>query len=85
MPRGTPKRLLTPIRKSYEAGVTGKCREVYYAICTFTKKAGYPPTVREIGKAVGLKSPAAVQYHLDELESVGLIRRYGKARTLVVL
>jgi repressor LexA len=36
---------------------------------------GYPPTVREIGVAVGLSSPASVQGHLALLEERGLIRR----------
>ena len=36
---------------------------------------GYPPTVREIGAAVGLSSPASVQSHLASLEEKGLIRR----------
>ena len=36
---------------------------------------GYPPTVREIGKALGLSSPATVQVHLDTLEEKGYIKR----------
>ena len=36
---------------------------------------GYPPTVREIGKAMGLSSPATVQVHLDTLEEKGYIKR----------
>lgn len=38
-------------------------------------RQGYPPTVREIGAAVGLCSPASVQSHLAALEAKGLIRR----------
>ena len=38
-------------------------------------KNGYPPTVREIGKAMGLSSPATVQVHLDTLEEKGYIKR----------
>ena len=36
---------------------------------------GYPPTVREIGQAVGLTSPSTVHAHLARLEAAGLIRR----------
>lgn len=36
---------------------------------------GYPPSVREIGKAVGLSSSSTVHAHLNKLESLGLIRR----------
>jgi repressor LexA len=47
---------------------------------------GYPPTVREIGLAVGLCSPASVQSHLASLEAKGLIRRgSAKRRALEVV
>ncbi len=49
------------------------------AILTFikdeVKKKGYPPSVREIGKAVGLASSSTVHGHLERLENKGLIRR----------
>lgn len=37
---------------------------------------GYPPTVREIGRAVGISSTAVVVYNLERLEGAGYIRRY---------
>lgn len=46
---------------------------------------GYPPTVREIGKAVGLSSPASVQSHLAALEEQGYIRRSGPKRRALEL
>ncbi len=47
---------------------------------------GYPPTVREIGAAVGLCSPASVQGHLSALEAMGYIRRgSSKRRALEVV
>lgn len=36
---------------------------------------GYPPTLREIGEAVGLSSPSSVKHHMDALEEMGYIRR----------
>ncbi len=49
-------------------------------------KQGYPPTVREIGKAVGLSSPASVQGHLSALEAMGYVRRgSSKRRALEVV
>ena len=39
------------------------------------RKKGYPPSVREIGEAVGLASSSTVHGHLSRLESKGLIRR----------
>ncbi len=49
------------------------------AILTFISRhcrdSGYPPTVREIGLAVGLASPSTVHAHLAKLESRGHIRR----------
>lgn len=44
---------------------------------------GYPPSVREIGKAVGLASPSTVKHHLDALEKMGLLQRDpGRPRAL---
>src|SRR6201999_274010 len=39
------------------------------------RDTGYPPTVREIGMAVGLASPSTVHAHLAKLESAGHIKR----------
>ncbi|WP_405955142.1 hypothetical protein [Streptomyces phaeochromogenes] len=36
---------------------------------------GEAPSVREIGRSVGLSSPASVVYHLDQMEQLGVIRR----------
>jgi repressor LexA len=41
----------------------------------YAAKTGYPPTVREIGKAVGLHSSSTVHAHLANLEKIGLLRR----------
>jgi repressor LexA len=57
-------------------------------LCFITEKQqeGWTPSVREIGEAVGLKSSAAVQKHLDSLERQGYIRRFaGKARVIQVI
>ncbi|MSW87330.1 MAG: transcriptional repressor LexA [Actinobacteria bacterium] len=45
------------------------------AIRGFTGEHGYPPTVRDIGKAVGLTSSSTVHAHLANLEKLGLLRR----------
>ena len=36
---------------------------------------GYPPTVREIGKAIGVSSPATIHAHLTNLENKGFIKK----------
>ncbi len=41
----------------------------------YVEQHGYPPTVREIGEAVGLRSPSTVHAHLAQLERAGLLRR----------
>ena len=48
---------------------------IYDYICTYTKERGFPPSVREIGAAVGLASPSTVHMHLKALEELSLIRR----------
>src|SRR5215813_8012472 len=50
-------------------------KEILDFVNTFVDEHGYPPTVREIGQAVGLTSPSTVHAHLARLESAGLIRR----------
>ena len=59
---------------------------IYDFIRTYSTEHGYPPSVREIGAAVGLASPSTVHMHLKVLEEHGLIRRDSqKPRTIEVL
>jgi repressor LexA len=50
-------------------------QEIYDFIVAYTRKHGYPPTVREIGSEVGLASPSTVHVHLAKLERAGYVRR----------
>jgi repressor LexA len=50
-------------------------REIFDFVAKYATKHGYPPTVREIGAAVGLASPSTVHAHLANLERAGLLRR----------
>jgi repressor LexA len=50
-------------------------REILEFVNSHVDQHGYPPTVREIGGAVGLTSPSTVHAHLARLEAAGLIRR----------
>ena len=50
-------------------------REIFDFVIKYADKHGYPPTVREIGEAVGLASPSTVHAHLANLERAGLLRR----------
>lgn len=52
-------------------------KQIYEFILEYRARAGYPPSVREIADAVGLKSPSTVQFHLDEMERAGLLSRGG--------
>lgn len=59
---------------------------IYDFIRTYSDEHGYPPSVREIGAAVGLASPSTVHMHLKVLEEQGLIRRDSKKpRTIEVV
>jgi repressor LexA len=61
-------------------------KEILEFVNTHVDGHGYPPTVREIGRAVGLTSPSTVHAHLAKLESAGLIRRDAtKPRALEVI
>lgn len=60
--------------------------EIYEFIRSYSAEHGYPPSVREIGAAVGLASPSTVHMHLKVLEEQGLIRRDSKKpRTIEVV
>lgn len=60
--------------------------EILQYIQRITKEKGYPPSVREIGKAVGLSSSSTVHGHLSQLESKGYIRRDpSKPRAIEIL
>ena len=50
-------------------------REIFDFIGRYLTQHGYPPTVREIGKAVGLHSSSTVHAHLAKLESLGVLKR----------
>ncbi len=52
-----------------------KQQEIYEYLKIYTENKGYPPSVREICEAVGLKSTSSVHGHLKKLESKGLIKR----------
>jgi repressor LexA len=55
--------------------LTGRQQEIWTFLVDYVDRLGYPPTVREIGEAVGLASPSTVHAHLANLERAGLLRR----------
>ena len=55
--------------------LTKRQQEIFDFIKRYSAKYGYPPTVRDIGKAVGLASSSTVHAHLANLEKLGLLRR----------
>jgi repressor LexA len=55
--------------------LTDRQREIWDFLATYVDAHGYPPTVREIGEAVGLASPSTVHAHLANLERAGLLKR----------
>ena len=62
--------------------LTPKQQRIYDFIRTFTRQTGYPPTLREIGQNVGVRS-STVKYHLDNLRAAGLIQwDGGKTRSI---
>ena len=66
--------------------LTKRQKEIFDFIGTYLSKHGYPPTVREIGKAVGLHSSSTVHAHLSKLESLGVLKRDpSKPRALEVM
>jgi repressor LexA len=73
-------RRLCMVRKS------NRQQDIITFIKSQIKEKGYPPSVREIGEAVGLQSTSTVHGHLDRLERKGLIRRDpAKSRTIEII
>jgi repressor LexA len=55
--------------------LTTRQQEIWQFLAEYVDAHGYPPTVREIGDAVGLASPSTVHAHLANLERAGLLKR----------
>ena len=65
--------------------MTGKQQRVLDFIRDFTAENGYPPSVREICRALGLKSPSSVHAHIKKLEQQGLILKGGSSARAIIL
>jgi repressor LexA len=69
-----------------ELKLTKRQQEIFDFIQRYASKYGYPPTVREIGKAVGLASSSTVHAHLANLQKSGLLKRNpAKPRAIEVM
>jgi repressor LexA len=55
--------------------LTTRQQQIFDFIKRYTSDKGYPPTVRDIGQAIGLTSSSTVHAHLANLERLGLLRR----------
>lgn len=62
-----------------ETSLTTKQKRIYDYICQRIDDVGYPPTIRDIGKHFGIKSPNGVMCHLKALEKKNFISREGMA------
>jgi repressor LexA len=69
-----------------ELNLTKRQREIFDYVKSYGEEHGYPPTVRDIGKAIGLTSSSTVHAHLANLEKLGVLRRDpSKPRAIEVL
>ena len=68
------------------AGLSKMQQAIYDFIAQTLAEQGYPPSVREIGEAVGLKSPSTVHFHLKHMEELGVIQKgSGKGRAIALV
>jgi repressor LexA len=58
-----------------DLNLTKRQQEIFDFVKRHVSEHGYPPTVRDIGKAIGLTSSSTVHAHLGNLERLGLLRR----------
>jgi repressor LexA len=69
-----------------DLNLTKRQKEIFDFVKKYSAKHGYPPTVRDIGKAIGLTSSSTVHAHLANLEKLGLLKRDpSKPRAIEVL
>ncbi|WP_019816429.1 transcriptional repressor LexA [Saccharomonospora saliphila] len=66
---------LTPVVDAPDEGITPRQQKVLDVIRDWVDRYGYPPSVREIGKAVGLTSTSSVSHQLRALQRKGYLRR----------
>ena len=67
------------------AELSGMQKRIFEYIASCIHQQGYPPSVREIGEAVGLRSPSTVHFHLKNLEEAGVIEKgAGKGRAITL-
>jgi repressor LexA len=76
-PGGTPSGSVAelPDRTADGDGLTARQRRILETIRDAVERRGYPPSMREIGEAVGLTSPSSVAHQLTALERKGFLRR----------
>lgn len=66
--------------------VTWRDRETYKAIQAFVSEHGLPPSLRQLGKALELKSVSAIQVRIQHLQQIGLVAfNKGEPRTLRII
>ncbi len=81
---------MTPTSRSHtvapaEAPITERQLAILKFIEQMVREHGYPPSVREIGKAVGLASPSSVHTHIETLQRLGYLRKDpSKPRAIIV-
>ncbi len=86
-PKGTVPSVVTemPDRPDPDHVLTWRQRKVLQVIRDSVQRRGYPPSMREIGEAVGLTSTSSVSYQLSTLQKRGYLRRdAGRPRTVEV-
>src|SRR6201989_2762819 len=75
----------TPDKPDPDHVLTWRQRKVLQVIRDSVQKRGYPPSMREIGEAVGLTSTSSVSYQLSTLQRKGYLHRdVGRPRTVEV-
>ena len=87
MPKGSVPvvTLETPDKPDPDHVLTWRQRKVLQVIRESVQKRGYPPSMREIGEAVGLTSTSSVSYQLSTLQKKGYLHRdVGRPRTVEV-
>ena len=65
--------------------LTKRQRTVLETIRSWIREQGYPPTIRELGKLLGIRSLRGVTTHLDAIAKKGFLKRESRARGIRLL
>lgn len=81
-----PEKITVPVKRHSVPGeLTDRQKEALRYVSAFAAEKGFPPSLREIAKALGVRSVQGAKHHMEAIERKGFIRREPGARSITIL